>query len=60
MSNVNEYSVLTTEGNNEKSKNIDKMSALEIVTVIGVNYIDIKTEDKSYYKNNRQKNIKKY
>ncbi|MBE6648554.1 MAG: N-acetylmuramic acid 6-phosphate etherase [Ruminococcaceae bacterium] len=34
MSYVNEYSVLTTEGNNEKSKNIDKMNALEIATLI--------------------------
>ncbi len=30
----NEYSVLTTEGNNEKSKNIDKMTSLEIAKLI--------------------------
>ncbi len=34
MDKKNEYSVLTTEGNNEKSKNIDKMSSLEIATLI--------------------------
>jgi N-acetylmuramic acid 6-phosphate etherase len=34
MENKNEYSVLTTEGNNEKSKNIDKMNSLEIATLI--------------------------
>ncbi len=31
---MNEYSILTTEGNNENSKNIDKMNALEIATLI--------------------------
>lgn len=34
MDKKNEYSVLTTEGNNENSKNIDKMSSLEIATLI--------------------------
>ena len=34
MENKNEYSVLTTEGNNENSKNIDKMTSLEIATLI--------------------------
>ncbi len=34
MDKKNEYSVLTTEGNNEKSKNIDKMSSLEIAALI--------------------------
>ncbi len=34
MDKKNEYSVLTTEGNNEKSRNIDKMSSLEIATLI--------------------------
>lgn len=34
MDNKNQYSILTTEGNNEKSKNIDKMSAYEIATLI--------------------------
>ena len=31
---MNEYSILTTEGNNENIKNIDKMNALEIATLI--------------------------
>ena len=34
MDKKNEYSVLTTEGNNEKSRNIDKMSSLDIATLI--------------------------
>lgn len=34
MDKKNEYSILTTEGNNENSKNIDKMSSLEIATLI--------------------------
>ncbi len=31
---MNNYSILTTEGNNENSKNIDKMNAMEIATLI--------------------------